>query len=210
MGPRLHWVVLESFIPRLYSGTLSSLLFGLIDFARNKTNFRFSKIHSPREPLQSRWSPTASEDFEDTLRYSLETLCPLLLQFPTTKISLWINTYTCHSYFYSQSILLIQNTPRILCAYCLAVLCHLNTPTNNISHLSSIRSSPNDSCISQKCSKYHSIFRKSSGAFLLLKFLLTCIMINLKSHNLIGISCHYHFESVDSICCESSQSSIRS
>ena len=27
---------------------------------------------------------------------------------------------------------------------------------------------------------------------MLLKFLLTCIMINLKSRNLIDISCHYH------------------
>ena len=28
-GPRRHWVVLGSFIPRLYSGTLISRLFGL-------------------------------------------------------------------------------------------------------------------------------------------------------------------------------------
>ena len=67
MGPRRHWVVIGSFTPRLYSGTLSSLLFGLNDFAKNKTNFRFSKILSPGEPLQSRWSPTAPEDFGDTL-----------------------------------------------------------------------------------------------------------------------------------------------
>ena len=103
---------------------------------------------------------------------------------------------------------ILSIVPRLFCAYCLVVPCHLNTPTDNFSPLSSIRSSPVDSSISQKCSKYHSIFRKSSGAFLLLKFLLTCIMINLKSRNLIGISCHYHFESVDSICCECSQSSI--
>ena len=32
--------------------------------------------------------------------------------------------------------------PRISCAYCLAVLCHMNTPTDNSLHLSSIRSSP--------------------------------------------------------------------
>ena len=32
--------------------------------------------------------------------------------------------------------------PRILCAYCLAVLCHMNTPSNKSSHLSSIRLSP--------------------------------------------------------------------
>ena len=55
--------------------------------------------------------------------------------------------------------------PRIFCAYCIAVPCHLNTPTDNFSPLSSIRSSPVDSSISQKYSKDHSIFRKSSGAF---------------------------------------------
>ena len=52
-GPRRHWVILGSFIPRLYSGTLSSFLFGLNDFAKNRTNFRFSKILSPGEPLTS-------------------------------------------------------------------------------------------------------------------------------------------------------------
>ena len=87
----------------------------------------FSKRLSPGEPLQSRWSPAAPEDLEDTLWFSLETLCLLLLQFPSTEISLWINTYTCRAYFYSQSILLLQDTLRIFCAYCLAVLCHLNT-----------------------------------------------------------------------------------
>ena len=50
-GPRRHWVVVGYFIPRLYSGTLISLLFGLNDFAENKTNFRFSKILSPGEAL---------------------------------------------------------------------------------------------------------------------------------------------------------------
>ena len=114
-----------------------------------KSNSRFLLPLPAREPFHYGWSTASTEDSDNTLRYFLETLCPLPLQFPTTKISLWINTYTCHSYFYSQSILLIQNTPRILCAYCLAVLCHLNTPTNSYSHLSSIRSSPNDSCITQ-------------------------------------------------------------
>ena len=52
-GSRRHWVVLGSFIPRLYSGTLISLLFGLNDFAENKTNFRFLKILSLGEPLNS-------------------------------------------------------------------------------------------------------------------------------------------------------------
>ena len=141
MGPRRHWVVLGSFTPRslLRDSELSSIR---VKQFLLKSNFRFSKILFPGEPLQSRWSPAAPEDFEDTLRFSLETLCPLLLQFPSTEISLWINTYTCRAYFYSQSILLLQDTPRIFCAYCLAVLCHLNTPKNNFSHFPSIRSSP--------------------------------------------------------------------
>ena len=42
--------------------------------------------------------------------------------------------------------------PRILWAYCLAVPCHLNTPTDNLVHLLSIRSSLVDSCTSQKSS----------------------------------------------------------
>ena len=71
MGPRRLWVVLGSFTPRLYSGTLISLLVGLNDFL--KSNFRFSKTLSPGEPLQSRWSPTAHEDFKVTFRYSFRT-----------------------------------------------------------------------------------------------------------------------------------------
>ena len=53
MGPCRHWVVLGSFTPRLYSGILISLLFELNDFAKNKTNFRFSKVLSPGESLTS-------------------------------------------------------------------------------------------------------------------------------------------------------------
>ena len=48
-GPRRHWVVLGSFIPRLYSGTLISLLFGLNDFS--KSDIRVSLSLSPGEPL---------------------------------------------------------------------------------------------------------------------------------------------------------------
>ena len=111
-----------------------------------------------------RWSTAALEDSEDTLCCSSKTLRPLLLPSPTTEISIWINTYTCHFYFYSQLILLLQDTPKFSLLFrkylgptALAVLCNLNTPTNNFSHLSSIRSSLVDTCISRKSSKYHSI-----------------------------------------------------
>ena len=48
-GPRRHWVVLGSFIPHLYSGTLISLLFGLNDFTNS--DIRISLSFSPGEPL---------------------------------------------------------------------------------------------------------------------------------------------------------------
>ena len=110
-GPRRHWVVLGSFTPRplLWDSELSSTR---VKWFLLKSDFRFSKILSPGEPLQSRWSRTAPEDFKVTRRNSFETLCPLLLQFPILEISLWINTYTWRSYFYSQLILLLQDTPK--------------------------------------------------------------------------------------------------
>ena len=109
MGPRRHWVVVGSFTPRplLWGSELSSTR---VKRFQLKSDFRFSRVLSPGEPLQSRWSPTAPEDFEDTLRFSLETLCPLPLQFPTTEISLWINTYIYRSYFCSQLILSLEHT----------------------------------------------------------------------------------------------------
>mgnify|MGYP007126472394 FL=1 len=107
-GPRRHWVVLGSFIPRLYSGTLISLLFGLNDFAK-KTNFRFSKILSPGEPLtpddrllHQKIPKILSEVFP-------RPLCPPTLQSPTTDIPLWITTYNCRSYLHPQLLLLLQD-----------------------------------------------------------------------------------------------------
>ena len=83
-GPRRHWVMLGSFIPRLCSETLISLLFGLNDFTNS--NARFSQLLPPGEPLHSRWSPTSPEDFEDTLWCSLENLCSSLFWFTSTVI----------------------------------------------------------------------------------------------------------------------------
>ena len=60
---------------------------------------------------------------------------------------------------------ILSVVPRILWAHCLAVLYHMNPPTDNSSHLSSIRSSTVDSCISQMFSKCHSIFQKSPTAY---------------------------------------------
>ena len=50
-SPHHKWVVLGSFIPRLYSRTLISLLFGLNGFTNS--NIRISWSHPPGEPLIS-------------------------------------------------------------------------------------------------------------------------------------------------------------
>ena len=75
-------------------------------------------------------------------------LVPSHLRFPST-----INPYeNCIHLPFIQSFpvdLVITRCPEILCvvprilwAHCLAVLYHMNTPSNKYSHLSSIRSSP--------------------------------------------------------------------
>ena len=63
------------------------------------------------------------------------------------------------------------------CAYCLAVPCRLNTPTDNFSHLPSIHSSPVDACMSQILEIPFDL-PKILSILLLLKFLITCIMVN--------------------------------
>ena len=155
-SPCRHWVVLGSFIPRLYSGTLISRLFGL--------NVLLTLTLGSR----NHFLPESPDIIDDRLLRQkilwilydiLSRLCACCLcKFPTTEISLWITTHTCQSYILSHwscyykmpwTALLF---PKILWAYCLAVPCHLNTPTDNFVNLLSIRSSLVDSCTSQKSS----------------------------------------------------------
>ena len=104
-----------------------SLLFGLNDFAKNKTNFRFSKILSPGEPslqmiacctrrfrsyctMFSRVFVTSHLRFPSTVNpYENCIHLPFIQSFP---VDLVITRYT--------EILSIVS--RILYAYCLAVL----------------------------------------------------------------------------------------
>ena len=145
-----------------YSSTFTLGLWTLFYSGLNdllKSNFRFSKILSPGEPLQSRWSPTAPEDSEVTIWCSLETLCPSLLLFPTTDKSLWITTYTCHSYDHSPLFLLLQDTPKfslLIREYLVpTVLQFLVTwiPLWIILALVEYPLIPSCSCVSQKSSK---------------------------------------------------------
>ena len=139
------WVVLGSFTPRslLWDSDLSSIRvkMNLLTLTLGSRNY----FHL--ESTLLRWSSTAPEDSEVTLRCYLETLCAPLLLFLTIENSLWMTTYTCHSYNHSlwpcyykiPRIPLI--IPRILWAYCLAVPCHMNTNVDNSSLLPSICSS---------------------------------------------------------------------
>ena len=134
-GPRRHWVVLESFIPCLYSGTLISLLFGLNDFAK-KTNFRFSKDFLPESPfipddgLIHQKTPKLLYDvIPITCAHRICNSLP-----SSTPMDNHIHLPFLHS---SPVALVITRYPKYLslfresfCAYCLAVPCRLNTPTN--------------------------------------------------------------------------------
>ena len=109
-GPRRHWVVLGSFIPRLYSGTLISRLFGLGILL---TLTLGSRAHFFPE------SPDIIDDHllrQKILQILLDVfprpLCPLPLHFPTTDKSPWIATYTCRPYNHSSMLLLLQDAPK--------------------------------------------------------------------------------------------------
>ena len=89
--------------------------------------------------------------------------------------------------------------PRILCAYCLAVLCHMNTPSNKFSHLSSIHSSPSCSCVSQWSSKYYLILQKSLIAYC--SAILVCLHYGCFPLAIfVSILRHRHFDPIDSAC----------
>ena len=109
-------------------------------------------------------------------------MCPLLLQFFTIEISLWIITCTCCSYFYFQLILLLQDASKysplwILWVYCLAALFRINTPTDNSSHLPSIAHPQLFMCFT-KVFKILFDLSKILSSLLLLEYFLACIMVN--------------------------------
>ena len=90
--------------------------------------------------------------------------------------------------------------PRILCAYCLAVLCHMNTPSNKSSHLSSIRSSLVVDVFHKSLQNTIRSSENPQEPFALEILAYLHYGETHKSRSLIDIPCHYHFESIDSIC----------
>ena len=114
--------------------------------------------------------------------------------------------YTRHSYNVSQLILLLQDTPKFSLlfreSFELTALLFFVTwiPLRIILALTEYPLIPSWFKYFTKVFKIPFDLPKILRSLLLLKFLLACIMVNPISLNLIGISCHYHFESVDSIC----------
>ena len=100
--------------------------------------------------------------------------------------------------------------PRILCAYCLAVLCHLNIPTDN-SRSYRVSAHPQLFMCFTKFFEILSDLSRILISLWLLKCLSACILVNSKWLAIfMDVLCLYHPGSLDSICCECSQSSIGS
>jgi hypothetical protein len=124
---------------------------------------------------------------------------------PTTDISLWMTTYTCHSHDHS-SLLLLQDASKysplsrksvelLPCrSFCMKNL------TVNSSHLLRIVH-PNCSCASQIFFEVLFDLPKVLYSLLLLKFLSACIMVNsICLVVFVDIPCLCHFEPIDSMC----------
>ena len=147
MGPRRHWVILGSFIPRpiLWDSDISSIRVKWI--LLNLTLGSRYHFH-PESPLLLmivcctrrpwRYSPLLTRELvfiAFAIPLPPQTLMDNYLHLPfirSSPIDLVIRRYPE----------VFSIVPRILRAYCLAVLCHMNTPSNKSPHLSSIRSSP--------------------------------------------------------------------
>lgn len=149
-----------------------------------KSNIRFSWSLSLGEPLHSRWSTVSPKGSEDTLQCSPETLCSLILHFPTTDISLWITSYTCRSYNHSPLILLLQDTPKFSLLFR-----EYPVPTTLqffatwialwiISRTYRVSTHPSWFMYFTKNFEIPFGVPKILSSLLLLKFLLACIMIN--------------------------------
>ena len=107
-GPRRHWVVLGSFIPRLYSRTLFSRLFGLNILLSltlgSRTHFLPKSPFSPDDRLLHQ------KILKILFDVSPKPLCPSPLQFHITDKSLWIAAHTCRPYLLFKLFLLLQDT----------------------------------------------------------------------------------------------------
>jgi hypothetical protein len=151
-GPQHQWVVLGSFIPLLYSGTLIALLFGLKDFL---TLTLVSHNYFPRRAL-------ILEDHllhQKILRISLDNFSRPLRSSPYNFVSPtspygWLLTLVIHTIIPRRSCYykMPRNTlhfPRILWVYCLAVLSAWKT-LRLIPHIYRGSVYPDCSCVSQK------------------------------------------------------------
>ena len=94
---------------------------------------------------------------------------------------------------------ILSIVPRILCAYCLAVLCHIKYPYGKFLALTENLLIPSCSCVSQKVFEIPFGLPKILSSLLLLKFLPACIMVNsICLAIFLKILCDSHFDPIDS------------
>ena len=176
-----------------------------------KSNSRFSLPLPAREPLHYRWSTASPEDSKDNLRCCAHRLC----KFPTTVILLWITTYTCPfnpidlviTRYLGNSLYYSENTLYLLPCSSLSTY----TPLRIISHTYRVSAHPELFMCFTKFFKIIFDLPKILSSLLLLKFLLACIMVNpISIVILLASLVTIILESIDSVSCECSQSSVES
>ena len=126
-----------------------------------------------------------------------------------------MDSYIHLPYLLFQLLLFLQDTLKYFAIFresfapaALQLLFRLNTPTNNSSHLSGIRSSPVDH-MSHKILRMQFDLPKILCSLVLPKVLSACIMVKSICRAIfINILCHCHPEPIDSLCCDCSQSSV--
>ena len=113
-----------------------------MNFLGSRNNFL------PKSPLLQRIACYIRRFRRYSLMFSLEFV-PIAFTIPYHRCILMDN-YLHLSFIHSSPVDLVITrcteilsiVPRIFCAYCLTDLCRMNTPMDNSSHLSSIRSFP--------------------------------------------------------------------
>jgi hypothetical protein len=130
----------------------------------------------------------------------------IAFEIPTTVISLWMTTYTCHSHDHSSSLLLLQDASKYspLSRKSFEILpCssfRMKNLTVKTSYLSRIRSSQMSMCLAKSFEMPFN-FLQILCSLLLLKFLPACIMVNsILLVVFVGTPWLCHFEPNDAMC----------
>ena len=173
------------------------------------------RIH-PKSPLLQRITCYIRRFRRYSLMFSRD-LCPSLWLFLTTDKSVRITTYTCHSYDHPPLILLLQDTPKFSLLFreyfVPTALQFFATwiPLRIISRPYRLSTHPQlFMCFTMVFEILFDPPKFLSSLLLCNTCLLALWMLSICLAIFVTILRRHHFEFVDYICCECSQSSIRS